>query len=584
MSQDETTIFDPHSTFSIPSWHSECEGWLKTCEDYWTLFQRELDKSRLDPRLAQNWDTEIVYYDFQNRYVDDLPPIVKAAAGCRWSFAILIDQLWPEIGIDVRGDEDRVERAIADSPDWKEAVQIALGSINDLKEKVAATKPDWNITADTNLSVVLAQLSAELRRQVRAKEDRYRPQHAALSKSPLTKTNYTRAPADRINKAVIEALAPGALTSQKSDKQSERLIQLRGEVAFWGEYSFRSYRSHPEKDELNGVIALRERPDAETLRLLHKNSHLAVKIHLALWERSYLETAAKPGTSVKERMPSSSEYVTMTVARLCDDIGLERINGAHKPEHRDAVIALLKLMMNLEVLCDYKPRRSMVTHRIRGPVWKYDVRAEEVGRYSDLFAAEQQEQGSNLRYAFSYAPGDYFDHPAWREDNKFMARVHPGLLSMSCKIESRWPVMVGAYLSLLARMKGYKETRVSFGTLSKKTGLWAMYRKKYPGFMEEKLEEAMDYLKKIGVIQSGQWDASRNAKLRESETSDKAQTSKKSKKPKNRSASTRWPEEEMAPSIITINWPEPIAKRAEALKVKKKKAIGLRGRQSSRPG
>jgi hypothetical protein len=585
------TDLESINPFSIASWHSDGEWWLKTCEDCWRLFLRESQRVRLDKRLVDSRNDEIVYYQMENHYAtSDLPPIVKALSGCYWSFAHLIDRLIPEAGIEVMSDHDKMERAIAESNGWKEEVEVAITSINNLKEKLAAARPAWKVTTDTDLLVVLTYLNTELQRQYRTLEAVTRPHLVRLSKAPLTESGYTRIPGDRINKAVIEALAPGRL---RNDIPLQFYEQFGIGSTLWRAYGFGVDARRSGKDELIGVVGLREEVDAETWKLLRKNSHLAVKIHLALWERAYMETPLSLGTYVKDSVPSSSDYVTMTVARLCDDIGLTRQHGAHKTESRETVTRLLKLVTSLELICLYRLEKNMYHEKIRGPIWKRGTVPVEVGRYSDLFTPEPGELSSKPPHAFSYAPGAYFEHPTWRSHNKHVAYIHSSLLSMSCTNEYHWPLMIGAYLSILARMHGYREKIVSFQTLVDKTGLSAVYRVKDPR-MKEELEESLDYLEEIGVIK--QWilkPAKEKAATGESEASDSTAISDESKKPAKASRSTakKAPKESATNTgsksdepvdltrRIIVSWPEHIQKLARRLSQKRRKRTVTRGRQ-----
>lgn len=122
----------------------------------------------------------------------------------------MIDTLLPEAGLTTDGTDD-VERMMAGSVGWEEALKIALDDIDRLKDLVASARPGWGVTIDSDVITILELLRRETDRQVRHFETLSRPRLARLSAEPLTRTGYTRLPADRINKAVIEALAPGAM-------------------------------------------------------------------------------------------------------------------------------------------------------------------------------------------------------------------------------------------------------------------------------------------------------------------------------------------------------------------------------------
>ena len=199
-----------------------------------------------------------------------------------------------------------------------------------------------------------------------------------------------------------------------------------------------------------------------------------MKIHLALWGRTHLESAGA-GTYATKRTPLLTDYVNTTLARLCDDVGLKRKKGSHKRESREAVAGLLRLLTSLELICVYKPPENVPPEVIRGAVWRRGVLPAEAGRRS-----------SEVPQAFSYAPGYYFRHPVWRAHNKYVALVHAGLLRMSCRNDHRWAVMAGAYLSVLARANRYKATALRMRTVAERTGLWAVYGKD-KGAVEDQL-------------------------------------------------------------------------------------------------
>ncbi len=350
MARDGLDASDTHDTFDIPGWHEEVALWLDFCEEYWRHFRREREVMRLGPLTDYRGGDKVPYYEIENRYGRHLPGVARAAAGLRRSLALAIEHLLPETSVALPDGEDEVERAMAASAGWEEAVEIAFADISRMKKLLAAARPTWGVTAATDFPRLVGLLRDELERQTRAFETAARPVTATLSTRPIATTDFTRPPADRINKAVIEALAPGAMTELSRDclGPSGPAVDLR-----LG-YLFRSRRPRG-KDFLAGVVGLREEPDVSLLGLLRRLSDLAVKIHLALWERAYLE-AAVAGVSRSEAEPPISGYVTTTVARLCDNIGLKRKKGAHRREGREAAVALLRLLTSLELICvDARP-------------------------------------------------------------------------------------------------------------------------------------------------------------------------------------------------------------------------------------
>src|ERR1043166_5477611 len=298
-----------------------------------------------------------------------LPGAARAAAGLRRSLALAVERLLPETGVATAPDgKDELEQAMARSRDWEEAVEIALADINRVKALIVSARPGYGLTAACDIPDLVALLREEMERQVRAFEVLTRPQLARLSTGPLAKTGYTRLPADRINKAVIEALAPGAM----KELPAGYLDIFGPRVRFWRGYAFDTGRRPEGYDQLVGVIGLREAPDEALWKLLRRGSALAVKIHLALWGRTHLESAGA-GTYATKRTPLLTDYVNTTLARLCDDVGLKRKKGSHKRESREAVAGLLRLLTSLELICVYKPPENVPPEVIRGAVWRRGV-------------------------------------------------------------------------------------------------------------------------------------------------------------------------------------------------------------------
>jgi hypothetical protein len=300
-------------------------------------------------------------------------------------------------------------------------------------------------------------------------------------------------------------------------------------------------------------------PDKDLLGFLNRSNHLAVKIHLALWERSYMEATTGSGLYATNTTPGPCDYVTMTVARLCDDIGLKRRKGGHKRESRETVIGLLKLLTSMELFCIYQPHKNVPPERIRSHLWKRGNTPEGLGSYSDLFAGDWGVKISKGPHAFSYAPGRYFENPTWRRSNKSVAFVHSGLLKINSGKSYRWAVIVGAYLSILARMNGYRPITMSLETLVDRTGLGVMCGKKPSERIEENMLGALEYLVEIGVIEKWALTEPMNVK-------GDARTHDQSTNSKFKEGVKQW----LTRSAI-IHWPDFIEKRAHRLyKIKKK--------------
>lgn len=493
MDRDDLDTADPQSPFDIPRWHELGEVLLDHCDQHWRHLLREREAVRLGP--LPGWE-DVVLYALEDSHGRRLPAVSRAAAGLRRFLARAVEQLLPESGITPQEKHDPVERAMAESAGWEEAVGLALADIDRMKELLALAKPEWGLTAASNIPELVALLRHELARQVREFEVITRPRLARLSTRPLTSTGYTRVPADRINKAVIEALAPGAML----ELPAGYLDVFGTGVRFWRGYAFGTGRRPPGYDQLTGVVGLREELTDSELTLLRRGGALAVKIHLALWERAYLE-AAGAGTYATRTAPRPCDFISMTVARLCDDVGLGRKKGAHKRESRESVVRLLRLLTSLELICVYKPPRNAEPEMLRGPVWKRGIGPQGVG-LGDLFAPGAG-GGRSAKQAFSYAPGSYYENSVWRGTNRYVARVHAGLLGLSCRNEHRWAVTLGAHLSVMARMNGYRKLTLSRRTLVEWAGLREVYGGKHSSRMRDILEDSLNRLIDLGLL--GRW-------------------------------------------------------------------------------
>jgi hypothetical protein len=565
MTWDELDTSHSHDTFNIPRWHEETALWLDFCEQYWRHLRREREVMRLGPPPGYRGGDEVPYQMSEDRRGRQLPGVARAAAGLRRSLARAVAQLLPETGVAAAADgEDAVERAMVRSPGWEEALGIALGDIDRVKGLIASVRPGWGLTATCAIPEVLVFLRDELERQVRGFEVLTRPRLAKLSTGPLMKTGYTRLPADRINKAMIEALAPGAM----KELPAGYLGIFGPEVRFWRAYAFGTGRRPQGYDQLVGVIGLKDAPDESLWKLLRRSSALAVKIHLALWGRAYVE-AAGTGTYATQRTPLPTDYVNTTLASLCDDVGLKRKKGSHKRESREAVAELLKLLTNLELICVYKPPHNVPLDVIRGAVWRRGIVPADAGHYRDLFAPKAGKGLSAVPRAYSYAPGYYFQHPTWRAHNKYVALVHGGLLGMSCRNDHRWAVMVGAYLSILARANRYKVTPLSMRTVAERTGLWAVYGEKDKGAVEDQLGAAFGKLRKAGVIRDVKW-VQPGVAVESVDTGDG-----KDSPPANRAAGKAVKKRKKDDDLkFEVTWPEEVSERGKLLRERRRKKRG----------
>jgi hypothetical protein len=123
-------------------------------------------------------------------------------------------------------------------------------------------------------------------------------------------------------------------------------------------------------------------------------------------------------------------------------------------------------------------------------------------------------------------------------------------------------VMVGGYLAILARMNGYRRCRVGLRTILEKTGLWAVDRKKNPGRMRKKLEDALDRLIEVRVIKSWDITASRAKEETDWDNFEDEQVLEKMAKP------TKWFRGWLK-QVVVVDWPAAMKKREVILRERK---------------
>jgi hypothetical protein len=309
-----------------------------------------------------------------------------------------------------------------------------------------------------------------------------------LALHPLAREGYLVVPSDRIHKATVEALVPGAIRPLSPELQQR--YGVPADETFWAAYPFRSGKSG---NRIQGVIGFRREPEAPIWELLQRNAALAIKAHYALWARAYAETAAETGI-----------FLTISISQFCDDLGYARLpNGAHRPERKRAALSVLKLLTSLELRASYAPPHGLV-RRLQGPLWAQGVIDDPEGRYADLFGTStDNDLAGGDPVAFCYGAGRWFFDPIWRKYNPSVARVGEGLLRLSSRDNDKWAVIVVGYLATLARISGYESRTLRVTHLLERSGLLRADPRN-PGRMLDKLERALDRAAEVGVI--GGWE------------------------------------------------------------------------------
>jgi hypothetical protein len=375
-----------------------------------------------------------------------------------------------------------------------------------------------------------------------------------LPMHPIAVNGHLSVASDRINKATVEALMPGAM--KRSSVLGEVLNKLKAKGLMVGKKFWAAYPFSARKD-LHGAIGFTENPGEAIWRMLQRNGALAVKAQYALWARAYAETGADP-----------QKFIIMSISQFCDDLGFKKKKGAHERVNKHKAVEVLDLLTSLELSAVYQTPRHKIVH-LSGPLWMRGGIREELDDSTNLFGerfvGDPQNRMSWDPIAFIYAPGMFFANPEWRTYNHNVALVGAGLLQLGSGDNDKWAVMVGGYIALLARMNGYRTTRVGVNRILERTGLLAeMMKHRHAGRMREKLERALEKLQLVRVIKSYHFTSDKEDvdfdDLNNLETLDCM------------SEPVRWAASWLNQCIV-IEWPEDFERRAEELREKKRQRI-----------
>lgn len=280
------------------------------------------------------------------------------------------------------------------------------------------------------------------------------------SPRPLLWRGLLRFPANRIHKAVLEAMTLGVTTFDPWDDALPPSPDLL------------RFQAAGSRDRLTGAIGFRLPPTHADQQFLAQRRSLLIKLQYVLWARAIAETGGAAG-----------QPVVVTLSQLCEDLGYVRLgNGAHRPEHKRQVRAALDLLTSLEINADYRSPDRRCT-QLEGPLWK---------RHPEL----------ETDRAIAYSPGDWHADPVWARCNGSFGLASAGLLKLRAD-RDQWAIAVGGYLTALSRMNGYRPLTLRVATLLERSGL-ATAESRNPGRMRDMLERALDRLEAVGVI--GEWD------------------------------------------------------------------------------
>lgn len=362
------------------------------------------------------------------------------------------------------------------------------GNWDMIVEEVRAARPSWRLPNSEGFTLQwLDKLDALLldslnRRLTHVPRTR-------LASSQLAREGLIRFPSERIFKATLEALMPGAmLTGSALRVGLETLSDSGGYAAdkFEAAYVFKLKRG-----DFEGVVGLPYGTAPKLREALQEMPPLAVKALFALWARLYAELDA----------PAFGETVTVSVSQFCDDLGYKRNRGAHEPENRRRAVLVLKALTALEAQVTYQPNEEPLL--LSGAIFNRVPLMPEVKGYADVLAPSRAAgaNGAHGAEAFAYGPGAIYGNPEWRALNTSVAFAGEELLKLEAGNRDRWAVLVGGYLVSVARMDGYRKRTLNQKTVAEKTGLSRdaeVHRQ--VGRMHEKLGKALDRLQEVGFI------------------------------------------------------------------------------------
>lgn len=371
---------------------------------------------------------------------------------------------------------------------------------------------------------------------------------------PIAVKGHLCVASDRINKATVEALMPGAMKQSSVLAGALDKLKVPGLTTgkeFWAAYPFSA------RKDLHGAVGFTQNPGEAIWKMLQRNGALAVKAQYALWARAYAETGADPQT-----------FITLSISQFCDDLGFKKKKGAHERFNKHKAVEVLDLLTSLELSAIYQTPKYKIVH-LSGPLWMRGVIREELDDFTDLFGerhvGDPQNRMSWDPVAFNYAPGIFFANPEWRKYNHNVALIGAGLLQLGCGDNDKWAVMVGGYIALLARMNGYRPATVGVKRVLERTGLLSEMKKhRQVGRMRDMLERALEKLKLVHVIKSYHFTSEEEDAdfddLNSYETLDRM------------AEPSRWAATWLNECII-IEWPEDFERRAEELRAKRKQRI-----------
>jgi hypothetical protein len=361
--------------------------------------------------------------------------------------------------------------------------------------------------------------------------------------NPLANTQgFIKTASDRLNKATIESFMPGAMKTGTVLLKTLEPLEASG-ITPSTEY-FAAYVVKSNKNDLTGLIGFKSNPSEAIWDLLQKNGALAVKAQFALWARYYAATDGEHGNPI-----------ALSINQFCNDLGFKKHNCAHRKKNKQAAKEVFELLTSLELQVIYRPLNGKSAIRLSGPIWQRYAEIEKTNNYSDLFDESKVMNIGKLWEPITlvYSPGVFFHNKEWRENNRYIGYVCANLLKLGCDNKDKWAVLIGGYLTISARMNGYRPIKRKISTLLDATGLISIYQKhRRPGQMEDILIKALDRLVEVDVIKS--WDYTNETADEDSEIR------------------TAWSKVEFE-KVIEVAWTDPLQEQEQRLTMQQRQKI-----------
>lgn len=408
-----------------------------------------------------------------------------------------------------------------------------------IMEDLRRARPSWDIPAKEDFSIQwLDKLDALLIDSLNQRLTHV--PRTRLASASIAREGFLRFPSERIFKASVEALMPGALLTGSSLRDA--LERCSGQAKQINDRFRTAYIFKSDKGDFEGAIGFPHEATNASLQVIRDMPSLAVKAVFALWARLYAEVGD----------PVYGQYVSISVSQFCDDLGYKRKDNSHEPENRRQAFLVLKAILELEAFITYKPNERGI--QMQGSIFQQFPLAPDVKGYSDIFVPDKVAEHEIFKgaRAFVYGPGKIYENPIWRTRNRSVALAREGLLTLGNGNKDKWAILIGGHLASFVRMNRYQQQVVDAKTLLEKTGLFGEKEKhRQLTRMDNKLATALNRLEEISFIKS--WEPV----MRDST---KAISEK-----------------------IKICWPDALSKRTGEIVTARRKRQGLRKKNSKNP-